>query len=312
MANWDLPSDSNGLQATLLKAAIGKDYEKALRHFGGRLDEIGMNMDHHFSKAFATWMQDNPTAAIAWLDAQLTGDRVVRRVFRTSGDHVETRLSGMVIARLMETDTRSAIRRYVALESDQKREVLFGLSHMVDILEPAAAAGLVAFMRGTLTDDEYQVYLNGRNAYSGMGYKFVQNDDFEGLGRFLDSIDALPAERRVFADGAAASVLYRLKGGEKGELERAAVDGLREWLARVAPDDMDRITGVALTRIHAKFQTTASLVESIHQETGGDEILIAYLGGVDKRKSEKEWERLAAKIEDDAKRDEILSGRKSK
>ena len=312
IGTWDLP-DGWSLIDKLLKTVVDRDPQKALRHFEGQLADVAGNTQMHLLTAFRKWVSVDSPGAIAWLDAlladgKLESHRTGFRVNESSRNEMVALLTSVAIAKQLETDSGSAIRRYLALESDQKRAVL--LPYRLDSLEPVAAAGLVAFMRGTLTEDEYQAYLADRNVYSEMGSKFVQNDDFEGIGRFLDSIDALPAERRAFADGAAASVLYRLKGGEEGTLDRAAVDGLRKWLARVAPKDMDWITGVALTRIHAKFRTTASLVESVHQETGSDEILVAFLGKIDKRKSEKEWEALAAKIKDDAKRHKILSGGK--
>jgi RNA polymerase sigma factor (sigma-70 family) len=307
---WDL-SYGDGWEMTLLRAVIEKDPQKALRHFEGQLASAKGNKQMLLVQAFGKWMGIDAFAATAWLDAQtasgnMESHRFVIRINETCRNQMEAQLLSLVIAEQLKTGADPAIQRFLALATDQQSFILkYGLTHQ---LHPEAAAGFVNFMRGVLPEDEYLDYLAKEpELHIEMAYNVAEGGDLEKVSRFLDSINAIPEERRVFAERAAESGLYRLMGGENGTVDRAAVDTLRKWLAREVPEHVDWITGNALGRIRSPFQVTAPLVESIYQETGGDDVLVAYLSLCSGEKYGSALESLAAEIKDDAKRAEIMA-----
>ncbi|MCX6878210.1 MAG: sigma-70 family RNA polymerase sigma factor [Verrucomicrobia bacterium] len=312
ITTWDLPGRERLLSA-LLTAAIDKDPPMTLRHFEDQLASCQDNMQFQLVKAFRKWMQSDSSSATAWFDAMRSGGKLEctsmgNRVNESCKSKMMADLTGVVIADLMKSDVTLATQRFKSLAPDQRA---FIIRHELYLkFEPGTEAAFVRFMRLALPEEQYRAHLsNPSSHYVHLGYEMAHEGGLARVGSFLDAIDASPEERRVFAGAAAGSGLYRLKGGEESKVTRAAVDELRKWLARQAPQDVDRITGHALGNItppNGSFAITAPLVEALYQETGSDDVLIAFLdsaaGG-----STRERAALAARIKDDTQREKIMA-----
>ena len=311
ITTWDLPG-INGLQGRLLEAAIAKDPSMTLRHFESQIANCPDNMRFPLVKAFTKWLQNDSAAATAWLDAMRSSGKLEctslgNRNSEQCHNQMMADFLGVVISDLLKSDPTLAIQRFKSLMPDQRMALI---NYQFRNLEPGTEAAFVNLVRQGVTEDQSNVILTYRNSgYAKIASKMAQEGGFAQVGKFLDTIEATPVERRSFAEFVADRGLSRLIGGENAKVTRAAVDEMRAWLAVQSPQDADRITGITLARnanAGENFQAAAAIVEAIYQESGSDAVLVAFLENVKSSSSAREQESMATKITDDNTRRKIL------
>jgi hypothetical protein len=309
ITTWDLPR-SVGLYAILLDAVIDKDPQMALRHFEGQLASCEDTIQRQLVTAFTKWLKTDSSAATAWLDAMRSGGTLECQSQGIRGNEVchnqmMANMQGVVIADLLKSAPTLAIERFKFLIPDQRKALI---DWQFRDLEPGTEAAFVKLVRQGVTEEQSSHILTYQNSrYAEIAWKMVQKGGFAQVGNFLDTIEATPVERRSFAEFAADRGLSQLKGGENAKVNRAAVDEMRAWLAVQAPQDVDRITGIALARnAEGNFKAVAAIVEAIYQESGSDAVLVAFLENVKTPRSAREQEAMATKITDENTRRKIL------
>lgn len=316
VATWDLPYSgfTSNFQSELLDAAIGKDSQLTLRHFEGLLAQCEeLNMAPRFVNAFSKWMENDSAGATAWLDEMIAAGKLDNqsdgiRANETCGNQMMANLMSVAIAGLLKSNPEQAIGRFKSLAREQQKALL-QYSYRFHELKPGAEAGFVKLVRLGMAEDQTDLVSSHNGPYPSIARKMVNEGGFAKVDDFLDAIAATVAERRIFAEYAAGSGLYRLKQAS-GTVNRAAVDEMRAWLAMQAPQDVDRLTGKALahnTPPDASFKNTAPIVEALYQETGSDELLVSFLDGVSGRGFAKEQAAMAARIKDETERERILA-----
>ncbi|MCX6866085.1 MAG: sigma-70 family RNA polymerase sigma factor, partial [Verrucomicrobia bacterium] len=312
IATWDLPNSDGrvGLLVALLNAAINKDPAMTLRCFEDQLANSEDNMEMCLVAAFRKWMKSDSSEATAWLDAMISSGKLECTSIgnRNGGqchNQMMANLQGVVIADLLKSAPTLAIQRFKSLMPDQRMALI---CYQLRNLEPGTEAAFVNLVRQGVTEDQYSHFLTMQNSrYAEMAWKMVQRGGFAQVGNFLDTIEAAPVERQSFAGFAAGLGLSRLIGGENAKVTRAAVDEMREWLAVQAPQDVDRISGIALARnAGGNFKVAAAIVDAIYQESGNEAVLVAFLENVKSSRSVREQAAMATKITDENTRRKIL------
>ena len=128
------------------------------------------------------------------------------------------------------------------------------------------------------------------------------------VDRFISNIQATTAEKEAIVANAAQSRIQGL--GWDGEVDRAGVDEVRVWAATQSPDNADAITGKALANIwggKSSFDNRAKLIESLHAEGAGDDLIISFLSeNRHAQQSSETSKALAERIRDESQRVKLL------
>ena len=311
IATWDLPGGEQ-LNVAMLEAVTLKDPQMAVKHFGNQIVQAKDTMHFQFVKAFTLWMQSDSAGATAWFDTMLSSGKLESgglgcRDNEGCHNQMMADLAGVVIADLLSSAPELAMERFKTLAQDQQRNITnsYGFSKLAS----GSAAALVNLVRQAAPDAQLQRRISDQHGrYADLARTMVKEGGLAKVGSFLDALGATLEERRIFAEFAATGGLSRLKR-ESGHLDRAAVDVLRAWLAQQAPQDVDRFTGEALahnTPPDGTFKITAPIVEALHEATGNDDVLVAFLENLSGGRSAPERASLVAMINDETKREACL------
>lgn len=296
------PDELIFLRNQFFNAASEKDPERTLRHFDGLLSGEETSMRGSVSTAFHKWFFKDPATATAWFDETIAAGKFESK--RLDGQN-QTLLdfTTPVIQAQLASDPAASLARLKTLPEGQRVELLQKFSEIAQGTE-LAFADLVR--QGLPENQRETAFLNATTLMA------IQQG-FAKVGEFLDTIGATPEERSGIAQTTACAGLAQRMTRNDQANPKALVHGMREWLARQAPHEADRISGTALavTVQSIGFEKAAALVAELHAETGSDELLAGFLDRAAMQSHPAETIAMANQIKDPALRDKVIGQRTS-
>ncbi|MCF7673970.1 MAG: hypothetical protein K9N23_10845 [Akkermansiaceae bacterium] len=280
------------LQGLFFDVAAEKDPQLTLRHFESLLAEGDDSpLRGNLGRTFGRWAGNDLAGAIAWFDEMNAAGKFDSK--RLDGRNpLLAACAGQVIAGLLRSDPEASLVRLEALPESQRLEAL---DRGFSTLKPGTEEAFARLVREGLPEDQRS------NAFSEITRRLASNQGMAKAGEFFDAIDATPAEREALAGTAASRGM--------GELLRrqGSADELYDWLARQAPQAADRNAGQALAEnvSSAGFEQMASMAAELHERTGNDELLAAFLTPNVTAAEPAAAIAMAARIKDDALREKI-------
>jgi hypothetical protein len=281
---------------------LGNEARRALEgmeRFIGQLDDPHGAMSWQLASAFQQWSLKDGAAAMAWFDARIAaGDFESKSL--DGKNQARLQFEAAIVGSLLAGDPAAAGQRIAALPEDQRAQ-LFQQGMFIH-LKPGSEKAYAALVREHVPEDQRGMAFNGA---TGM---MVHQGGYEKIGSFLDDIEATPAERKTIAAEAARTKMQQLS--HQGTIDRAALDEMRAWVGSQSPDAVDAITGEALGNLYnprVKWEDNARLVAELHAEGGGDDLLTSFLEGHQAMQHPDLAKELAAKIEDETKRAELIA-----
>lgn len=281
------------LEQMLMSSLMQKEPQLMLDRFFDRLQDPQAQHSWQMAHAFRQWLGEDSAAARAWFDRHIeAGDFDSKSLDGRSENRL--RFEAALLAELVGEDPREAEARLRALPEDQRAE-LFNQGMFMN-LKPGDEMAYARLIRENLPEDQQAAALSN---VTGM---LVHSGDYEGVSGFLEKIDASAEERRGVATRVAQAKLQ-----STGRVDRATVDELREWLATEATDSVDAVTGEALGNVYnGRYGEQAKLVEELHAEGGGDDLLVGFLESGQGHSHREEALRLARMIEDREQRNRLI------
>lgn len=292
------------MEMMLFGPLVQKDPELALTKFSDRLDDERGGMSWQLSTALGEWAGKDLAAATRWFDAEIAKGTFASRSLDGKSQR-RAQFESALISRMLETDFEGASDRIASISRDQRKDVLssFGFQNM----KKDGDAAYARLVRSQLEPDERTEVLSGRaSSLARQGY-------FEKVDAFMDRIAATPEEREAsVAESAKAFVQAK---SWQSRITAEQVDKMREWVGNQSPDIVDEVTGSSLAKSlnhgqGTKFSDASELALKYQKESGGDEVLVAFLRESNAWQNTEEARELAQKISDPAKRDEILENLK--
>ncbi len=303
IAALDLSDESRAmLEQLLIGPLIQKDPESALTRFIGRLEEQNGSMAWTLSNGLEQWAKKDPAKASAWFDAQIAGGKFDSKAL-DGKSRSRNQFEGALIQVLLGSDPAAAALRLGAMPEDQRSEVLS--RHSFEQLKDEEHVAFAELVRGQVPEKD-QARTLGQQATRLVG----KEEGYEKVTKFMDRIDATPAERTACVEQAATSKIQSMSYQKK--VTREDLDAMREWTTAQSPASTDSLTGKALANASQgggnkmMFEDAAALATQYHETSGNDDVLVSFLEGRPARQNKDQARLLAEKISDEKRRGEIL------
>ena len=284
------------LEGMLIGMLAQKEPELVLDRFFDRIHDPSGGMSWQLAHAFQQWIGKEPLAAREWFDERIAaGEFESRSLDGKSRSRLQ--FEAAMISALLGIDPAAAGQRVGALPEEQRGD-LFEQGMFLQ-LKPGSERAYADLVRQHVPADEQAAALSQATSV------MIHQGGYERVSGFLDDIDASPDERSSIASQTARNHLQNQ--GHRGGVDREAVDEMRGWLGSQAPDAVDRITGEALGGVWGgDIGERVRLVEELHAEGGGDELLVGFLDADPSRQDPDAARRLAGMIVDEERRAEAL------
>ena len=295
IATMDLTDEAKRhLEITLFGALSEKDPALAVQRSSDRLTQEGVSWQ--ISNAFRTWAMKDPTAAAAWMDKQIADGKFESKTLDGKSE-VRMRFEAGLVGALLESDPGAAAARVGSLPENERSSIFTqGMSFRVKVGNEKAIADLI---RTTVPEGERTSTL------ANTGGQLVHQGGYERVGNFLTSIGASKDEREAIVSRALQNKMSRLPQVPEKRVEN--FEESRAWAAKEAPEALNRLTGEALGNMAArsKYDDAAKLAVKYHEESGNDDVMIAFLSSHGSAMNPDSALGLVDKISDEAKRAEI-------
>ncbi len=255
------------LEAEFCRALISKDPALALERFAHNIRDDPNADLFDLQPAMEAWVKMDPAAATAWFDRAIAAG-----VFesKTLDGRCWERLKfeAVLAESLFASDPPAAARRIMALPEGLRGDALRSISF--GEMDPETLKRYVELTRDGLVTNKA-----GEPLAAMIGRKI--RGDFAKADSFLDEIGATPEER----EAAAGAVLEARMRFSNGRVTPDQVAGMRNWLEKQAPEQIDRLTGAALGEASGTsgegFFRMVQQVDELHLAGGGDELLIGFI-----------------------------------
>ncbi|MFC7336467.1 hypothetical protein ACFQY0_04695 [Haloferula chungangensis] len=295
----DLSKDvRNILNRVFVEMLVKKDPKAALDRFLVEASEQGNRMSWELSNAYKEWQKQDPAAALAWFDSEISKGSFDSRKLDGKSDS-RLRFEAVALRHLLGSDPDDARRRIEALPEDQRKQV-FNLG-MLSGLKEDSYRSFADLVRAVVPEgDQGEAYHSTVSHLAGKG--------FDKVDGFILKIDASEGEKAAIVTRAAESGIQKLS--REGRINRTAVDDIRSWAATQSPENADAITGKSLANVWGEtssFDDRARIVEELHSEGASDDLLVSFVRESQKRQQPRELVRsLAAQVRDQAEREKLL------
>lgn len=300
IAALELGQDARrGLENMLIGILVQKEPRIVLDRYLDRLGDQGSGLGWQLAHGFQQWAAKDASEAIAWFDGRIAEGKFDSKSL-DGNSQGRLQFEAAAVAALISSDPAAAGRRVASLAEDQRR-ALFQQGMLMNV-KPGSEKAYAALIREHVPEKE-----RGQALASGTQMMILQGG-YEKVGGYLDEIEATPAERMEVAKQAARSKMQQL--AQQGGVDRKAVDEMREWAARQSPDEVDRITGEALSNLwgsRTKWDENAKLIGELHAENPSDDLLVSFLNGHQARQNSEAALEMAAKIADETRRAEVIA-----
>lgn len=299
IATLDLSRESLLVLEDLLASQLApKAPETFLTRFLNRLEDQESGMSWHLPNALSTWARKDPLAAIAWFDRQIAAGAFDSESLDGKSES-RFLFEGALVRELLSSTPEAAASRIAGFPPEQRKEALryARLSSLVE-----AAPAFADLVRKQLPAEDQAKAL-------AEAAPVIRGGDYSKVTDYLNRIAATPAEREACVEEAGQRAIERL--GREREIKQEDFDHMREWIAKEAPTMTDRTTGMTLASLlsgsgRIKFTQAADLAIHYHEGGGGDELLLPLLEQREAKRNPDVARKLAERITDEKKREEIL------
>ncbi len=301
IAGLDLSAEAREtLESLIIAPLIREDPQLALERFSDRIGSESSAIGWQLSTALRDWAKKDLAGATAWFDRQIAEGKFDSKSLDGRGEE-RTRFEAALMQSLLSSDPNAASQRLADIPEDQRREVLEQIAFPE--LGPQDQRTYAELVRQLVPQDERA------GSFAHIASELVDDSGYGKVSNFLDAVQATPAERAAAASQTAESRLQLL--GLEGNVTRADVDSLREWLTRQAPGQVDSITGKSLAEAAQdqgkfKFAEASQLAIQYQQSSGKDDVLVAFLQSYAARSNLEEAIHMADLISDGKRRAEVL------
>lgn len=302
IAGLDLSDDAReALESLIIAPLIREDPKFALERFADRINSESSAISWQLSTALSDLAKQDLAAATAWMDRQIADGRFDSKTLDGRSEE-RTRFESALMQNLLATDPEAAAQRLAAIPENERREVLEQIEFPE--LGPEDQKAYAELVRQLVPQDERA------GSFAHIASELVDDSGYDKVSSFLDAVQATPDERAAAALQTAESRLQSL--GSEREVTRADVDGLREWLTRQAPGQVDTITGKALAEAAQTdgefgFEKASQLALQYQKSSSNDDVLVAFLKSYSARSNLDQAIQLADQISDQKLRAEILN-----
>jgi hypothetical protein len=291
----EIPDDAKaGLQGIIIGILAERDPKLVMERFGDQLGDDRSSLSWQISHAFQQWAQKDSASALAWLDGQIAAGKLESKSLNGTND-LRQRLEGAVITSLLSSDPAAAAERLSRIPEGQRAAIFqAGLFFSMKPGSEKAAADLI---RSHVPEEQRT------STIASSASMLIHQGGYERVTKFMNDIGASPAERAAIVGQSMQGKIGQDRDKAKFE---GAVEEARTWAIQQAPEAADRLTGEALGRGYYDFAQSSALVLKYQEQTGSDEVLIAFLeqGGTYNQNPKGALE-LVEKISDPAKREEL-------
>ncbi|GAA5125227.1 hypothetical protein JIN84_13795 [Luteolibacter yonseiensis] len=301
ISTLDLSDAERGaLEQKILEFLVKKDPQYALDRFVDRIESEPDTIGWQLSNAMKEWAKKDRASAGAWLDSQIAGGKFESRTLDGNSE-MRVQFESGLLESILGSDLTAAGNRLAALPEDQRREVLENLSF------PELSAGeqksYAALVRQLVPADERE------GSFAHIADQLVDENGYDKVSGFLDSVSANPEERAAAAMQVAESRLGNL--ASDGGVTQGEIDSLRTWLDKQAPGQTDGIIGKSLAEAAQDggdfgFSEASQLALGYQKTSGSDEVLIAFLKSYSAHSNLEEARHLAEMISDEKRREAVL------
>lgn len=299
IAALELDSQSRDiLESMLFNLLAQKEPQLVLEQHLDKVNESNSTMSWQLANAFQQWLGKDPAAAAAWFDARIAEGKFESKSL-DGKSRSRLQFEAALVSSLLASDPDAAEKRVALLPEDQRRDLFF--QGMFMNLKPGSEKAFAALIREHVPEGERGSVLANASV------TMIHQGGYEKVGKFLDGIEATPAERKAVASQTASSKTQMLS--QQGLLDRAALDEMRGWLSKQSPDDVDAITGESLANLWnpgVKWEDNAKLIGELHAEGASDDLLVSFLEGHQSSQHREAALELAGKIADETKRAEVI------
>ncbi len=254
----DLPAEE---RASLLRDVISALAEEApalvLENLVAEIREDPQALAHPLEVAFAGWLEQDPAAAVAWLDRHIAeGDFESRRL---DGRHnLRFAFEAHVAAVELENDAGSAASRLAGIHAGQRLDFLRKVG---GIIGPAAAVAYAALVRDHHPESEHHAALS-----LPVG-NLVKHGGLDALDRYLAAAGRTQDLRDDLIAAAAEAKFDRFRGVTLPSAAEARE--FLDWAGNAGASDPARLLGRVLARQteigRLDFTAAAELVVSSFQ-----------------------------------------------
>jgi len=285
-------SDKISFSGYIAGALARRDPRLALDTFIGRITNSPQAVLGQLGIIYKGWAYADASAAAEWFDRQ-AADGALAPVTGAGKMTIDPRVffESQLIRSQAALDPVAAAERFASMPAEMRGKMLsedwFGIS------SPAKVKSVADFLR-----DHYE---DGTSALVKASSARIREGDFGDVAAFLEVLDPAPDERPALVSEA---VRVRVMGRE--ELLITPEDA-REWiLKQVSPQDAGRLTGTMLGQMMEwhEFPEMSRLALRYRDESGSDEVLVAFLKSASKG-SKEEILKLAGEISDPVTREEL-------
>ena len=297
----DLPKESRErLDYWLIGSLVERDLELGLTCHADRLHDDSGGMIRGLSDALQTWVKKDSVKAIAWFDQQIAAGKFDSKALAGESRNL-IKVEAGLIRTLLGSDPAAAARRMDGIPEDQRTQILDASSlQLLSAEDQSAYATLVR----SHAQGKDQAKLIAQQVSS-----LISNGSDDSISRYMDQIAATPAERIACIEEAARWGIQKLSSRTK--ITRENLDTLREWTTAQAPASTDSATGKALAGMIVNgsphdFTAAAEWVLLYNPNSGADDVLTSFLGGVLPKDHKDQAHALAEKILDPKRREEFL------
>ncbi len=297
----DFPKEARErLDYWLIGSLVGKDLELGLTCYADRLHDDSGGMIHGLCAALEAWAEKDSAKAIAWFDKQIAASKFDSKALAGESRNFIKAEAGL-IRTLLGSDPAAAARRMDGLPEDQRTQILEASSQQLLSAENQSA---YATLVRSHAQEKDQAKLIAQQVSS-----LISNGSYDSITRYMDQIAATPAERIACIEEAARWGIRKLSSRTK--ITRENLDTLREWTTAQAPASTDSATGQALANMilngsQHDFTAAAEWVLLYNSNSGTDDVLTSFLGGVHPKDHKDQAHALAGKISDPKRREEFL------
>lgn len=289
--------DALSLANHLLKLSLLKDFPKTFERFQAEIEAWSHNDIQSVAFVFRQWIEQNPSAALVWLDQQVADGKLDAKSL-DKPHPLRVSFERDILYQLVKTDPAAAATRLDSLP-ESERLLAIPLSYLTGTLDYEQARQAVELIRSHLPQNE-QFYRIRMIAGS------KANEDLSKAAGFIDSIKPTPGERSALAQNLGFKFY-----GEKPDVK--ALDELRRTAASVAPQEVDAATGQALgvsleNGTGLNFTEAAALALHYREAGAGDALLVHFINNSHKlNDNDKAAARLLAeKVSDPQQRATLL------
>lgn len=297
----DLPPAARAvLEEIIVDPLVEKDPELALSRFADRLRDDPGSLSWRLSNALGRWANKDPGKATTWLDEQIAAGNFDSKTL-DGKNRTRLQFEGSLISSLIGTDFGIVGRRLSNLPDDQRTEVLRSIS--TDQIKEENQGDYADLVRSQVPEAE-------RNQAIARPASDLVSKGYPEVTGYLDRIAASLEERKEAVEQAVTTKMRQT--AYQNMITSEDIDTMRVWADSQSPGSADAMTGKALTSAYRgngkfKFADAAALAAKYHDASGNDEVLVNFLGRGQAREHKEEASKLAEKISDEKRREEILN-----